>query len=271
MRKRPRIHHGPSALSWVAALLVLMAAGCGNSGTTATITVFAAASLTDSFQEIASEFETMNPGTEVKLNFAGSQRLRSQLELGASADVFASADQVQMSLAENAGLITGIPVTFAAASLAVIAHSDSEVHELRDLADPGTKLVLAHESVPAGHYAGQLLDHLAATRSGLGADFAQRVRANVVSEETSAKFVEQKVVLGQADAGIVYRPGALTAAATGEARELPLPQGAQDVRALYPIAAIEGADHPQLSAAFIEFVLSDPAQRILAGYGFDEP
>ena len=235
------------------------------------MTVFAAASLTESFREIASDFESMHPGTEVKLNFAGSQRLRSQLELGATADVFASADQAQMSLAEDAGLLTGNSVIFAATSMAVIAHSDSEVHELSDLATRGTKLVLAHESVPAGHYARQLIDHLSVTRFGPDADFAEKVSDNVVSDETSVKFVEQKVVLGQAEAGIIYRPGALTATATGEVRELPLPPGARDVRALYPIAAIEGSDSPELAAKFIEFVLSGPAQQILAGYGFDAP
>ena len=212
-----------------------------------------------------------NPGTQVKLNFAGSQRLRSQLELGASADVFASADQAQMSLAEDAGLITGLPVVFSSASMAVIAHSDSEVHELSDLAAPGTKLVLAHQSVPAGHYARQFVEHLSGDQFGLGADFADKVGENVVSEETSVKFVEQKVVLGQADAGIVYRSGSLTATATGSARDLSLPSGTEEIRALYPIAAMEGSESPELSSRFIEFVLSEPAQMILAGHGFDAP
>ena len=272
MRNQPHAPGRLCAFPCLAALVICMVAGCGNTdGNLATISVFAAASLTDPFREIAEEFETSNPGTEVKLNFAGSQRLRSQLELGAAADVFASADHAQMSLAEDAGLIAGIPIVFAVASLAVIAHSNSEVHDLSDLAGPGVKLILAHESVPAGHYARLLIDHLSTTHHGLGSDFAEEVTGNVVSEETSVKFVEQKVVLGQADAGIVYRPGALTATATGAARELPLPPGTGEIRALYPIATIEGSDSPGLSARFIEFVLSDPAQTILASYGFDAP
>ena len=271
MRQHPRIPGRLRAFSCVAALFFLMATGCGNNGAVTTITVFAAASLNDPFREIAATFESMNPGTEVKLNFAGSQRLRSQLELGAGADVFASADQVQMSLAEDGGLLTGIPIAFAAASMAVIAHTDSDVHELSDLAAPGVKLVLAHESVPAGRYSRQLIDLLSDAHFGPGTGFAEKVRANVVSEETSVKFVEQKVVLGQAEAGIVYQPGALTATATGEAQELPLPPVARDVWALYPIAAIDESDSPELSAKFIEFVLSEPAQKILSGYGFDAP
>ena len=235
------------------------------------MTVFAAASLTDSFHDIAGEFESRNPGVDVKLNFAGSQRLRSQLEFGAEADVFASADETQMSLAEDAGLIAGNSLPFAGAPLAVIVSSDSSINDVAEIAEPGVKLVMAHESVPAGHYARQLLAHLSGSPFGAGTNFAGRALANLVSEETSVKFVEQKVVLGQADAGVVYRPGALTAAATGSARELPLPPEAGDVRALYPIAVLRESHSPELATKFVEFVRSKPAQDILAGYGFDAP
>ena len=246
--------------------------GCGNGNGSATvITVFAAASLTDAFRDIAREFESRNPGVEVKLNFAGSQRLRSQLEFGAAADVFASADETQMSLAEEAGLISGSSQPFASTSLAVIASSDSEINDVGEIAAPGVKLVLAHESVPAGQYARQLLSWLSEANPALGSDFAARTLANVVSEEPSVKFVEQKVVLGQADTGIVYRPGALTAAATGSARELPLPPEADAVRALYPIAVTRESGAPDWAGKFVEFALSQPAQAILSGYGFDAP
>lgn len=236
-----------------------------------TITVFAAASLTDAFEEIAEDFEAANPGVDVKLNFAGSQRLRSQAELGAAADVLASADDLQMELAKDAGLIEGESRHFASTSLAVIAHGDSGIEILEDLTAQGRKLVIAHESVPAGQYSRALLRTLSSPDGGPGPEFSERVLANVVSEEPSVKFVEQKVVLGQADAGIVYRPGAITAAASGAVREVPLTEMANDIRARYPIAVMEGSAEPELALQFVEFVLSPPALDILAVYGFAAP
>ncbi len=256
----------------LAAIILGVAGGCGSSGGSETvITVYAAASLSDAFREIRLEFESRNPGVEVKLNFAGSQRLRSQLELGASADVFAAADEAQMDLAEGAGLISGRINSFAGARLAVIASIASGIDDTIEIAGPGVKLALAHESVPAGRYARTLLARLSEPDAGLGTDFARRTMANLVSEETSVKFVEQKVVLGQADAGVIYRPGAMTAEATGAAQELPLPPEADSVRARFPIAVLREASEPEWAEKFVEFVLSPPAQEILSKYGFDAP
>ena len=235
------------------------------------ITVFAAASLTDAFQEIARGFERENPGVEVKLNFAGSQRLRTQLELGARADVFASADISQMRLAQDSGLIAGEQQFFTSAPLAVIASVESNVLALGDLAEPGVKLVLGHESVPVGQYSRLLLQRLSQPGAGIGEDFAIRALENVVSEETSVKSVEQKVVLGQADAGIVYRPGARTATSTGAVRELPLPQTVDGVLANFPIARLHNAPNPAWAGKFIDYVLSVDAQDALAGHGFESP
>ena len=258
--------------SLISGFILCLSLGCGNGNSSSTvITVFAAVSLTDAFQDIAGEFESANPGVEVKLNFAGSQRLRSQLEFGAAADVFASADEVQMDLAEDAGLIAGTVRPFAGSTMAVIVRMDSPMRDVSEIATPGVKLVLAHQSVPAGGYSRQMLTRLSEPDFGMGADFAERTLANVVSDETSVKFVEQKVVLGQADAGIVYRSGALTAVATGSARELPLPPGASDVRAIYPIAALRNSASQEWGEKFVEFALSRPAGEILASYGFDAP
>ena len=254
----------------ILALSVIVACGGGSEGKTA-ITVYAASSLSDAFRDIALEFESKNPIVEVKLNFAGSQRLRSQLELGATADVFASADELQMALAEDAGLLAGNSSLFASAAMAVIASSDSGVNVVDEIASPGVKVVLAHESVPAGQYSRQLLDWLSEPDAGLAPDFAERTLSNVVSKETSVKFVEQKVILGQADAGVVYRPGAITAEATGSARELPLPAGNDSVRAYYPIAVLSESREQEWAGKFLEFVLSPPARAIFSGYGFDAP
>ena len=249
---------------------VILACGGGSEGETV-ITVYAAASLSDAFRDIIAEFESRNPNVEVKLNFAGSQRLRSQLELGAAADVFASADEAQMALAKDAGLVSGTSRPFASAAMAIIAYADSGITLVNEIASPGVKVVLAHESVPAGQYSRRLLEWLSEADAGLPTDFAKRTLSNVVSEETSVKFVEQKVVLGQADAGVVYRPGVITAEATGSARELPLPDGADSVQARYPIAVLSESEEQEWAGKFVEFVLSSPAQAILSGYGFDAP
>ena len=271
MSAHNEFHIRRPAFALLTALLAWLAVGCGGANGGASITVFAASSLTDAFTDIAAEFEERYPGVEVKLNFAGSQRLRSQMELGADADVFAPADNLQLSLADKAGLLAGSGQPFAIAPMAVIAHSQSGIRQVGDLASEGVKLVLAHESVPAGQYARLLLHRLSVAGSGLGPDFGASVLENVVSDETSVKFVEQKVVLGQADAGVVYRPGALTAVATGSARELPLPPEAGGVIASYPIAVAKGSRYPEEAEMFVAFVLSPTARHILAEYGFDVP
>ena len=272
MSNRSRVAARLLGFAVPAGLILGIAIGCGtNTQPSIALTVFAAASLTDPFQEIAKQFESRNPGVAVRLNFAGSQRLRSQLELGATADVFASADETQMGLARDAGLTEGEIRPFASATMAVIVYSESGIREVVELAASGTTLVLPHESVPAGRYGRVLLERLSSDDPALGEDFAERVLANVVSGETSVKSVEQKVVLGQADAGIVYHPGALTATASGEAFELPLPPLAEEVRAYYPIVVLEDSEFPEWADRFITFVLSEPAQEILASYGFEAP
>ena len=258
------------------AVLALLAA-CGGGGGES-ITVYAAASLAEAFDEMAQEFELKTPGVSVKLNLAGSQRLRSQLELGAKADVFASANQVQMDLAVAAGLVADpidkAPADFATSSLAVITSGEA-VETLEDLAEPGVSVVLAHPSVPAGAYARQLLENLSADSSRFGGDFGLRVLENVVSEETNVRNVEQKVVLGEVDAGIVYRPGAEMAAASaalgrGGIKLVPVPPE-YNVHATYPIAVLQEAERPDVAASFVAFVLSAQGQAILSKHGFGPP
>ena len=254
----------------LAALLLPACSGGGGAGASR-VTVFAAASLAEVFAEIAEEFETDNPEVTVKLNFAGSQVLRSQLEFGAAADVFAPADVVQMGMAMDGGLVDGDPVIFAKAPLAVIAagKGSGRVNNLADLARPGARLVLAHPGVPVGGYSRQLLDSLSVP-GGLGSDFSAKVYQNVVSEEPNVRNVEQKVVLGEADAGIVYRPLALAAAASGSVRIIPVPE-AHNVVASFPIAVLRESNRQEAAADFVEFVLSEPGQEILRSHGFDSP
>lgn len=250
--------------------LLAVSSACGGSGNGLSIMVFAAASLSDAFAEMAQEFESRNSGVSVKLNLAGSQLLRSQLELGAKADVFASANTVQMNRAIGSDLIDGSPVAFATSSLAVIASGETgsvRVRSIGDLAAPGVHLVFAHSSVPAGAYARQLLENLSEDDSSLGGDFSDKVFKNVVSEESNVRNVEQKVILGEADAAIVYRPGAERALAAEHVRLIPVPDS-YNVVATYPIAVLNDSERPELAAAFVAFVLSDRGQLILGNYGF---
>lgn len=260
-------------------LLAVACAGDGRAGDapeTAVVTVFAAASLSGAFEQIADEFESGNPQVVVRLNLAGSQRLRAQLELGAEADVFASADTVQMDRAVAAGLVDGKPVMFASSEMAVIASTQrgANITQLKQLGEPGVTVVLAHAAVPAGAYSRTVLDKLSNAGPGFGRDFSpdfrRRVLSNVVSEETTVKNVEQKVVLGEVDAGIVYSPGAITAVAAGNARRIAIPEE-YNVRASYPIAVLKDSRNPDWAQEFVDFVMSPTGREVLSRHGFGGP
>ncbi len=228
--------------------------------------VFAAASLTGAFQEIGQGFESANPGVKVSFNFAGSQILSTQLEQGAQADVFASADQKNMDLLLADHLVlAGMVQQFATNSLIVILPKGNpgKVASLADLARPGLKLVLADASVPAGNYARQVLDRLSED-TAYGSDFSLKVLANVVSNETDVKQVVTKVELREADAGIVY---ASDAVATPELLTLAIPKKF-NVVASYPMAALSNAPSPILAKEFVGYVTSAAGQAILAKWGF---
>jgi len=229
-----------------------------------TLTVFAAASLTDAFAEIGKNFEAAHPGVSVAFNFGGSQNLRTQLEQGAVADVFASANQKEMDGVVQAGLVvSGTAQVFLTNQLVVILPSDNpgRIEKLNDLTRPGLKLVLAAEEVPVGGYARQVLEKLEAQ---FGAGFRNQVLANVVSNEDNVRQVVAKVRLGEADAGIVYGSDAVAAP---ELKTLAIPPES-NVIAQYPIAALAHAPHPALAQAFVDYVLSSVGQAILKKWGF---
>ncbi len=231
-----------------------------------TLTVFAAASLTGAFQEIGSNFEAANMGVKVDFNFAGSQILSTQIEQGALADVFASADQKNMDLLIAHNLVlAGSVKEFTTNSLIVILPpgNPAKITSLSDLARSGIKLILADASVPAGNYARQMLGKMSQD-SSYGSDFSARVLANVVSNETDVKQVVAKVELGEADAGIVYVSDAVAAAGLDT---LYIPP-AFNISALYPIAPLMQAPEPDLAARFITYVTSPAGQAILAKWGF---
>lgn len=226
--------------------------------------VLAAASLTDSFNEITAAFEKAHPGSKVELSFAGSQVLRTQIEQGAPADVFASADLVHAEALKTSGLLKTYDV-FARNSLVVVAAAGKgKVDRLEDLARPGVKIVIAGPTVPAGRYAREVIAKLA--RSGThGKDLEARVKANIVSEETNVRVVLSKVALGEADAGLVYRTDASDAG--DKVRTLAIPD-AHNVVAAYPIGVLAGSADAKRAQAFVAFVTSAAGQAILHAHGF---
>ena len=224
-----------------------------------TITVFAASSLTEAFNEMAQTFEAANPGVNVDLNFAGSSTLSTQISQGAPADVFASADERQMEAV--AGEVEGAPQRFAGNSLVIVTPEGSSLSTPEDLAEPGTLLVLAGPDVPVGRYALEVLENLDAR---YGEDFSARVLKNLVSEETNVRQAAAKVALGEADAAIVY---ATDAAVTEGIRVIDIPD-AYNIEAAYTIAVVKGSAQRELAERFLEFVLSDEGRAILARYGF---
>ena len=229
-----------------------------------TLLVFAAASLTDAFTEIGAAFDAANPGVTTTFNFAGSQALRTQIEEGAPADVFASANKTQMDAVIAASLITEeTQKNFLTNKLVVIlpANNPAALEKLEDLAKPGIKLVLAAKEVPVGKYSLEAFDLM---NGSFGIDFKDKVLANVVSNEDNVKQVVAKVQLGEADAGIVYTSDAIAAP---DLKTLEIPADV-NVIAKYPIAPLSNAKNAELAAEFIEYVLSAEGQAILAKWGF---
>ena len=246
----------------VAALL----AACGGASTggpvaaprplSGTVTVLAAASLTDTFAVIGRGFEGAHPGVQVTLSYGGSSTLAAQLLQGADADVFASADQPSMDRVVQAGLVVGTPRVFAHNRLAIAVAPGNPRHisSLADLARRGTTVVLCQAQVPCGRYAALALARAA-------------VQLQPVSQELDVKTVLSRVELGEADAGIVYTSD--VHAAGGKVTGVDIP-AADNVVADYPAASLSSG-HRQLAVAFIDYLLQADSQRVLAEQRFVAP
>lgn len=259
--------------------LLLLLAACGGSTTTSTaaslrtpagvggtVTVFAAASLTEAFMEIKGVFEKAHPGVTVRYNFGGSPTLVTQLSQGAPADVFASADQPNMENAIKKGVIAGTPYVFAKNKLVIIVPKQNKagITTPKDLAKPGIKFDTTQADVPVGKYTQQALDNFSKLPE-YGPGFKAAVDKNIVSREDNVKAVVQKVELGEADAGIVYTTDAQ--AAKEKLTLIAIPD-AQNVIATYPVAVVKGAKQTALGQAFVDYLRSPDGQAILRKYGF---
>jgi molybdate transport system substrate-binding protein len=237
--------------------LLLLAPACASDDESQTLTVFAAASLTEAFTEIAAGFEAEQPGLEVRLSFGPSDGLATQIQEGAPAQVFASASPTWMdAVAEDPGVTDR--ADFARNLLVVITPADDPagIGMIEDLGGPDVKLVLGAEGVPVGDYAREMLSN---------AGVADGALANVVSNEDDVKGVVQKVALGEADAGVVYRTDVT---GEGDVRTVPIPD-AVNVVATYPIGVVAGSGSEH-TAPFVAFVLG-PGQDRLRAAGFLPP
>ncbi len=246
------------------AAAALSLAACGDDGERReTVTVFAAASLTDALGELAAAFEARNPGVTVRVSFAGSATLRTQVLEGAPADVFASASPDEVEALKAAGLVVeerGIATNTLV--VAIAEDAGLRIAAFEDLAGPGLRLVLAAAEVPAGRYARESLA-LADASGGYGPGFAARVLANVRSNEANVRATLAKVELGEADAAIVYASDLAGRAPEG-VRAVAIPERFQ-VAAEYRIALLSEGDAAQ---AFMAFVTSPEGEAVLARHGF---
>ena len=251
-------------------LILAAAAGCTPQPGLAqpeTLTVSAAASLTEAFSEIGALFESANPQVKVTFNFAGSQELAQQIIQGAAVDVFASANQKQMDVVLNElNLGSTAASVFASNRLVVIypVNNTAGLKTLEDLAKPGLKLVLAGPEVPVGQYSLDFLD-LAEKSGNFPAGYQQAVLANIVSYEQNVRAVLTKVALDEADAGIVYATD--VGKATGQIGILEIPPEL-NVIVRYPILALPGSQQTARGQDFVDFLLSPAGQQVLEKYGF---
>jgi molybdate transport system substrate-binding protein len=249
-----------------ASLAVAALVGCGKDGTappptagglSGTVTVFAAASLTGSFQQIGKDFEAANPGVKVTFNFAGSSALATQINQGAPADVFASAAPANMKTVTDAGNADGVPATFVKNQLviAVAKGNPKGIAGLADLTKPGVKVALCAEQVPCG----------AAAKKALT---AAKVTVTPVTQEQDVKAALSKVTLGEVDAALVYRTDVKAAADKVDGIEFPESAGAINE---YPIVVLKNAPNKAGAAAFVAYVRSDKGMGVLTNAGFQSP
>jgi molybdate transport system substrate-binding protein len=233
---------------------------CGSGGAvpatslSGTASVFAAASLTDSFKALGSSFQSAHSGVTVQFNFAGTPTLVTQIEQGATADVLASADTTNMDKLKADGFTGGASEVFAHNKLEIVvaAGNPKGITGLADLAKPGVIYITEGPTVPAGKYALQILK-------------SAGVKVTPKSLETDVKSVVSKIELGEADAGIVYTTD--VKAAGSKVTGVPIPDSV-NVIATYPIVAIKGTKSSALANAFIAYVLSAAGQATLESFGF---
>jgi molybdate transport system substrate-binding protein len=264
-----RFYGGLIAALTVSSLALVGIAGCGGSlgeGEESTLTVLAASSLTDAFGELTRTFEEQNPGIKVRASYAASSALLAQIQQGAPADVFASADEAKMNTAVGAGLVAAEPRIFARNRLVILVARDNpaRIYGYRDLARPGTRLVLAGDEVPVAEYARESLNKADAE---FGGGFEQDVLSNIVSREGDVRASANRVALGDADATFAYTSD-VTPDIEDRVRVLEVPEKL-NVVATYPIGTLKESGSPELAQKWVDLVLSEEGQQVLEAWGFE--
>ncbi|HET7350996.1 MAG TPA: molybdate ABC transporter substrate-binding protein [Marmoricola sp.] len=238
---------------------VLTACGtdaAGGGGSDETLRVFAAASLTGAFTELAEKFETDNPGTTVELNFGPSSGLAEQISSGAPADVFASASQTTMDVVIEAGdAVDPQPFVRNTMQIAVPRDNPAGITRLDQLGDNDVKVALCQPQVPCGEVSAEVFDNAGLT-------------VEPVTEEVDVKGVLTKVSLGEVDAGVVYVTDVLAAGDEVTGVEIP---AAVNASTTYPIAMLERSERAEVAEEFVDLVLSEAGTRVLERAGFERP
>ncbi|MGW6982034.1 molybdate ABC transporter substrate-binding protein [Streptomyces sp. NPDC054932] len=252
-----------SAAAVLTAALLVPLAACGKSGEdkpaatpepkAVNLTVLAASSLTDVFKAAGAEYEKTHPGTKITFSFAGSQELAAQVKQGAPADALVTADTKTM---DGLKAETGDATIIAKNRLVIAAGKANpfKIDELKDLADTKIKVVLAAPEVPVGRYSKQILD-------------AQKIEVKPVSQEPNVRAVLSKVELGEADAGLVYKTDSAKSGDKVVTVEIPDDQNAV---ASYPAATLKQSKNAQEAAAFVTWLSTPEAQKILQDAGFQK-
>jgi len=250
-------------LASAAAAFALVACGGGSAAQpaasqapklTGTLTVLAAASLTEAFTKIGDQLHAKNPDLDVKFSFAGSPTLVTQVQQGAPADILATADQTNMTKVTGASLNAGAPSVFAHNKLTIAVESGNpkKITGVSDLANPSIKVAVCAPGVPCGTYS-------TSTFSKAG------VTVKPVTQEQDVKSVLTKVGLGEVDAGIVYVTDVKSAAGKVDGVTIP---DAQNTIAEYPITELKSEQNATAAKAFLDYVLGKDGQKVLADYGF---
>jgi molybdate transport system substrate-binding protein len=232
------------------------------------LTVFAAASLKGALENAKAAYETANPGTTLTLSTDSSAALETQIEQGAPADVFLSADTTSPKKLVDAGLAEGAAVTFATNELTIIVPTDNPagIASPADLAKSGVKVIAASDEVPITKYATQLVENLV-EKSGYPASFIGAYFANIASKEDNVKAVVAKIELGEGDAGIVY---VTDAKASTKVTTVDVPESA-NVPATYDGVVIKASRNAAAAKAFLDWFAGPDGHAILGGLGFLPP
>lgn len=225
------------------------------------LSIFAASSLTEVLTEVARNYEKQYPEDQMLLNFAGSQTLAMQIEQGAPADLFVSANRTVMNRLQNNALVSDVqPLLSNRLALAVRADLRPPLKSIADLARPNLLLVIGNPQVPIGHYTHQLLTGLA-TDAAFGPELVTRIKKNIVSEESRVKAIVAKLLLGEADAGFVY----LSDITSNKLSTVPLPEKLNP-RVIYPLAKVRGG--AVASDRFYNFLQTSATADIFRHHGF---